>query len=678
MIELDIRYSKAADLSVPANQRKWLSFIDAGGADAMLVTPPCSTFSRAQWANEEGPLPLRSSLCPRGFTWNSEARRKKADLGNTLGDFAYEAMKRQLAWEDRPAVMEQPEDLGATKKPRIKGHQPASMWQFSQHREVASLPGVQSVVLAQKDFGTPNVKPTRLLLRVPGPLHPNMYEGFPMFDSSGWYLGPLPKMTGEPLIGREGGAFRTASSASWPAALCQWVAEQFMASFRNREQGGAMRMNSEEEKGPKGDQEAAQGKRKREEDEVNPFEPPSKGGFGPARGCSWKGMVVPFHDGGCLASPGRWDLKKRKYPGDEGWCELRKKIRRLVSERAGGEVALEKECFSMAKGEKGCKLVQDGEALSELRKELARFCDEGEDVLEVASGQPFYLRLIRKLLEKAGDQDCQFLSEAEDGLPLGVKFPLPRTPVSFERQVEWALSYDPDEGCDLARVNYPSAKEHEEHLRQHLEDEVEEGLMERMSMEEFEARYGQDRAVAALAVLVEDAELGKKRVIHDGSHGVKVNHRIKCLDKIRMPGGREKRYLLARYREARDVVFSVIGDIGKAHRRFKYKKEEHGFLACRVSEEDRWVYINKVGTFGVTSTPYWWCRISGACVRLTHYLLGPDIPIELLLYADDLEAMGVTGEGRKGVVLAFMVLAAIGPHSSGRSSEAECVPSGLA
>ena len=54
---------------------------------------------------------------------------------------------------------------------------------------------------------------------------------------------------------------------------------------------------------------------------------------------------------------------------------------------------------------------------------------------------------------------------------------------------------------------------------------------------------------------------------------VKVNNRIRCLDKVRMPGGREKRFLL--FQKA-----SVIGDIGKAHKRFKYN--EHGFLACMV------------------------------------------------------------------------------------------------
>ena len=140
-----------------------------------------------------------------------------------------------------------------------------------------------------------------------------------------------------------------------------------------------------------------------------------------------------------------------------------------------------------------------------------------------------------------------FLKEAESGLPLGVKHPLPRTPLAFERQVDWALKFDPHEVCMVEKPNYPSAREHEEHLRQHLEEEVREGLVAKMSRGEFEAKFGEERAVAALAVLVEEEITGKKRVIHDGSHGVRVNHRIRCL------GGREKRMLVGKFERAKDV-----------------------------------------------------------------------------------------------------------------------------
>ena len=37
---------------------------------------------------------------------------------------------------------------------------------------------------------------------------------------------------------------------------------------------------------------------------------------------------------------------------------------------------------------------------------------------------------------------------------------------------------------------------------------------------------------------------------------------------------------------------------------------------------------------------YWWTRIAACGLRLTYHLLGPDFALDLLLYADDLEAMG--------------------------------------
>ena len=57
--------------------------------------------------------------------------------------------------------------------------------------------------------------------------------------------------------------------------------------------------------------------------------------------------------------------------------------------------------------------------------------------------------------------------------------------------------------------------------------------MAKMSLGEFQERYGDHWAMAALAVIVEDEASAKKRIIHDATHGVRVNRRIKCRDKIR-------------------------------------------------------------------------------------------------------------------------------------------------
>ena len=674
VIEVDIRYSSRADFTQLGVQRKWLSFISKGGADALLVTPPCSTFSRAHWANDEGPLPLRSQLCPRGFTWNSKGRQFKAWQGSTLADFSFGAMEAQLSHPDRVAII----------RPRVPGHQPASMWQWPQHEALAALPGVDSLVLAQVDFGSTSPKPTRLLLRVPGPLHSEMYVGPPQFDTQGFYTGPLPRKEGTPLIGKHKGVYRTAAAAEWPPPLCKWAAQQILLSFqKTSEARGKQEDKGSSKKRQREEEELVPRKRQREEEElvprqeekrsrreeglkageeghIDPLWPKFPGGKGPARTCDWKGNEVPFHDGGCLQSPGRWNLDQRNYPEGVGWQELRRDLVKMVMDEAGGEAKLEKECFAMAKGGESFRLAKDEQLLERIRTRLWEFCGSPEGVLEVPEGQPFWLALIRCMLEKAGDPDTEFLREAEEGLPLGVKHPLPRTPQSFERQTEWALESDPTLEWGLAKGNYPSASEHEDHLRDHLEGEVREGLMEKMTAEAFEQRFKEDRAIAALAVLVEDEVTGKKRVIHDGTHGINVNRRIKSLDKLRMPGGREKRFLLKMFRGSGDLAFSLIGDFGKAHRRFKYRSDEHGFLGCVVKESEGIVYVNKVGTFGISSTPYWWGRISGALIRLTHALIGPGVPVEMLLYADDLETMGIGPPGRRGSVMVFVLMAALG------------------
>ena len=59
--------------------------------------------------------------------------------------------------------------------------------------------------------------------------------------------------------------------------------------------------------------------------------------------------------------------------------------------------------------------------------------------------------------------------------------------------------------------------------------------------------------------------------------------------------------------EKGESAFSMVGDISKAHRRFKHLADEHGYLACQLDGDgpDSPVYINKVGTFGVNCASYW-------------------------------------------------------------------------
>ena len=74
---------------------------------------------------------------------------------------------------------------------------------------------------------------------------------------------------------------------------------------------------------------------------------------------------------------------------------------------------------------------------------------------------------------------------------------------------------------------------------------------------------------------MEDEANDKMRVIHDATHGVRVDRRIRCRDK-RSPGAREKKHLLREHEEEGDTAFSVVWDIAKAHRRYKHAAKPSG------------------------------------------------------------------------------------------------------
>ena len=104
-------------------------------------------------------------------------------------------------------------------------------------------------------------------------------------------------------------------------------------------------------------------------------------------------------------------------------------------------------------------------------------------------------------------------------------------------------------------------------------------------------------------------------------------------------------YLVDKWKSLKNLV----GDVSKAHRRFLHAPEERGLLSCRICDDDIYVYVNRVGTFGLSCASYCWARIAGAGIRLMHEMLGPQMPVELLIFADDLEAIASSAGGRRGI-----------------------------
>ena len=196
-------------------------------------------------------------------------------------------------------------------------------------------------------------------------------------------------------------------------------------------------------------------------------------------------------------------------------------------------------------------------------------------------------------------------------------------------------------------------RDHLDFAKAKFDEEIEEGLMEKMSPETFlKEGFGKNTAIAALAVIVEDEEKDKKRLIHDATHGVRVNHRIKCRDKLRAPGAREKKQVLLEAMDRKERPFSIVGD-KKAHRRSGVSSLP-ARLPRRPSGPARQLLRvhQQGGHLRRELRQLLWTRVA-AC-GMGH------CPVDMLLYADDLESLAATQRGRIAIVLSYCYLTALG------------------
>ncbi len=229
---IDIKRKPRVDLSHSKQRRKILDKVRDSCYDASLISPPCSTFSRAVWANFRGPRPVRSYKDPRGLDKLTAAERDRAILGNIFADFSWEVIKIAATSSLPFLLLEQPEDLGAMRYGPFEGQRPASMWQWPQFHEMLGRYDFRTCVFHQGNLGCDYPKPTRLWLRAKPDLPGFCYEGPPSFDKSGFYLGPLPLAKGMGSIRnrKATGPFQTSGTECWPARMCQWIAALLVES----------------------------------------------------------------------------------------------------------------------------------------------------------------------------------------------------------------------------------------------------------------------------------------------------------------------------------------------------------------------------------------------------------------------------------------------------------------
>ena len=180
------------DLASEALRHKYVEEVAAGDWDALIIAPPCTTFSRALWADDHGPPRLRSRDFPWGFPHLPPQLAAKLNEANVLIDFACQIVQAAAHCESKRVgvVLEFPEDLGST--PRGC---PASLWQILASLDLGDLRrvAVHQCAVSPVDFAKPTGLLTNLSLIL---ADKRCHLGWPTFQSVWTPRAHLPPQAG--------------------------------------------------------------------------------------------------------------------------------------------------------------------------------------------------------------------------------------------------------------------------------------------------------------------------------------------------------------------------------------------------------------------------------------------------------------------------------------------------
>ena len=532
------------------------------------------------------------------------------------------------------------------------------------------------------------------------------------------YAGPLPGgghdcgHSNHTSLQRQSGDryFRTLGTAAWAAGMCDTLAGLLIDDFVSRWPHAPLKMGSEQGAGttvttpaPPGEvasrgapsdaaiaAHACDRKRKlgstwarhplmagadlsddEEIDPTNPFTYPRLGWQG-SGDPFWVGHRMgtrrPVADGGGLCSPGKWPPERRRLPvwprpfRDDLLATLAKyDVRAVWLQTSAGKLdasPFDQDDVLGLRSRLQERLVQDG---------WAPHPKEGDGVQEL------HIRLIQATLQACGDPDAGIMDWYAEGVPLGVDVRLPRAKGIFFAKAKWSMREQatldsPDDhpwSGERAVPNHPSGRANVDWVRKHLR-----GLAEAqppqgsfMSDEAARAQFGDRLAVAAVGTVHKGwDDLGAEdfRLIHDATHGVHVNHKIKVRDVDEAPSAKDLKRLQAAKSRRKRGVHGLAADAKHAHKLVLIRPQDWGLQACRASDTDP-LFINSRGTYGLSSAAYWWGRMGACLVRIAHYVVGtsadPGSPGDLWLtrFADDFD---VEAEGDNFPIVIFMVLLA--------------------
>ena len=263
---------------------------------------------------------------------------------------------------------------------------------------------------------------------------------------------------------------------------------------------------------------------------------------------------------------------------------------------------------------------------------------------------PIDFRFLDLLLRAAEDPEVG-LGKFALGVRVGPGVRMPRLPALYRPKRKWRLASqaDPLEYLEedasaesTWRRNYASVGELTKQVLEVMDDQARRGQLIKLSEAEAKARFP-NLVVASLGANRKDKPgvALTARVLFDGTHGLKLNTRTRIRDQERAPISSDLKRAMREKARQGISTFALTADVSEAHRQIPVHPQDWHLLGCQVTPGAD-VYVNTVGTFGVSSASYYWGRVASAIGRLAQYIAGDTAQTWHMLVADDyhLEAGG--------------------------------------
>jgi len=704
--EFDVERSPEHDLTNVALWTEIIETLEEGQW-FIIVSPPCNTFSRARFQRRHpGPRPLRTKAWPRGFPWLSNANKQKVDEANFFVDKCLEACEHAVNFNGY-FILEHPEDLGVVDEehpgsiwqwrevldliPKCK----ASCFAIHQCKFGAITPKPTRLLTNLK------VSDTRCHFSLPrfdklgyykGPLprkcgHRHSHT---LIGKTGTRWNTSPSAAYPPQLCKFLADLILNASASFGGGVenpikkvnkrTHFSDSHDVSKARKMEVGNTVQGSSNSTNKSTvhlvqdSDEEVSTtavitavptaGDEEKLKMSVGPGESPPSGavssGESPSdvgdqfdlKACynsgtpiqvEWDNSSHGFIDGFGLCSPTRWRPQHRGTFRPPEMVQLADATFNILAECVDEcihDVRLE--AFKLVTGKLESSPFNET-SLLKLREKWAELLPDPADARVVDSGQPFYLRALAQWLRLYKDPDVQWLMDEQDsfatGVHIGYEQPLPRSPQVFPEKGKHR-KMDETEFCPIAD-NYPSAQISTGELEKKFREEELLGRMHPSKLGVLRQEYGDKLRIASMAAISKPD--GSVRPLHDATHSVMVNHEIRYQDKIICPGPAEIAGVVRESAETQEAPFCVSADIKAAHRRVKIRQADWGYLCCRANSSSDTVWVNRVGTFGVSSAPYWWAKLAGLIGRFVGYIFQSKWFMQMI-YVDDLHGSFVGAE----------------------------------